>query len=175
MRYLILFCVSFLIVPPAQAQSTKEAPPPIRAFLEFCLPPIAAKEDPADFALKAELLEFAPDQAKKFAPQGGRVFAIPYAKGEAVLMTNNNHKGMCSIAVRKTDKAGFDAALDKWFGPKTPFKLIREKRMDDERVTRREYGGNIKGRLTFLVSLSDVPRENGMQALMTLARDADSP
>jgi hypothetical protein len=175
MRYLILFCVCFLIAQPAQAQNTKTAPPTVRAFLEFCLPPIAAKEDPADFALRAKLLEFAPDQAQKFAPQGGRVFAIPYAKGKVVLMTSSHYAGMCSIAIRKTDKVAFITALDTWFGAKTPFKLIREKRMDDERITRREYTGDINGPVTFLVSLSDVPRENGMQALMTLARVVETP
>ena len=174
MRYLILFCGCFFLSNPALAQNTKTAPPPIRAFLEFCIPSVGNNEDPADLALRAGLKEFAPDQAKKLAPQGGRVFAIPYAKNEAVLMTNN-YAGMCSIAVRQTDKAAFSAALDKWFGMKTPFKLRREKRIDEERVTKREYTGDINGPVTFLVSLSDTPRQNGMQALMTLARVVDAP
>lgn len=175
MRYLILFCACSLIAMPALAENTKEATPPIRAFLEFCLPAIGNNEDPAEIAMRAKLPEFAPDQAKKLAPQGGRVFEIPYAMGDAVLMTNNNYTGVCSIAVRKTDKAAFSAALDQWFSIRTPFTLIREKRIDDQRVTKREYSGDINGPVAFLVSLSDMPRENGMQALMTLARVKNTP
>lgn len=175
MRYLILFCAFVMVAAPAQAQGTNAAPPPIRAFLEFCLPAIGNKEDPAAVAVRAGLEEFAPDQAKKLAPQGGRVFAIPYAMGDAVLMTNNNYKAMCSIAIRETDKDAFSAALDKWFGIKTPFKLLREKRIEEERVTKREYAGDINGPVAMLISLSDRPRENGMQALMTLARVTENP
>lgn len=175
MRYLILFCGCFLIAAGAQAQEADKTPPPIRAFLEFCLLAIGNNEDPAVLAVRSQLPEFSPEQAKKFMPQGGRVFAIPYALGDAVLMTSSTYAGMCSIAIRKTDKDAFSAALDKWFDIKTPFKLRREKRIDEERVTKREYAGNLNGPVTLLISLADAPRENGMQALMTLARVKDTP
>lgn len=175
MRYLILFWVCFFIISPVNAQSTNSAPAPVRAFLEFCLPAIGNKEDPDELAVRMGLQEFAPDQAKKLAPQGGRVFAIPYAMGDAVLMTNSNYDGMCSIAIRETDKTAFAAALDKWFGVKTPFKLLREKRVDEQSVTKREYSGDINGPVTMLITIADAPRKNGMQGLMTLARVKETP
>ena len=167
MRYLILFCVSLVVTVPAFAQ---EAPAPVRAILDYCLPALMNGVAPAAMAEAANLPLFPPEQAIKFAPDGGMVFALPDAPGQAVFITNKNYKAMCGVAVHETDKAKFWAAIDQWFGPKTPFRLLREKRMDREKVTRREYEADIGGPIAFIVSVSDTPREGGMQALMTAAR-----
>lgn len=170
MRYLILFWAIVFTALPAFAAPERAMPAPIRAMVEQCLPALAKGVPPAQIAEAAMLPEFAPAQAVKFAPDGGRVFALPDAEGNAVLILNKNYLGVCSVAIRQMKAVDFWAGIDRGFGPDTPFRLLREKRIDAERVTRREYEADLNGLIAFIVSFSDTPREGGMQALMTAAR-----
>ncbi len=170
MRYLILFWAIVLTALPAYAATEAAMPAPIRAMLEQCLPALVKGVPPAEIAEAAMLPEFAPEQAVKFAPDGGRVFALPGAEGNAVLILNKNYLGVCSVAVRQMKAEDFWAGIDRGFGPDTPFRLLRERRMDSERVTRREYEADMNGLIALIISFSDTPREGGMQALMTAAR-----
>lgn len=170
MRYLILFCMALFVSDPAFAGKDDSIPPPIRAMTTYCLPPLAEGKPPADLAVDAKLPEFAPQQAVKFAPEGGRVFALPEAEGNAVLVLNKNYMGVCSVAVREMKAQDFWKGIDAAFGPKTSFRLMHEKRIDEERITRREYEGDMNGLIALFISFSDSPRKGGMQALITAAR-----
>lgn len=170
MRYLILFWAIVLTALPAHAAMEQAMPAPVRAMLEHCLPALVKGVPPAEIAAAAMLPEFAPEQAVKFAPDGGRVFALTGAEGNAVLVLNKNYLGVCSVAIRQMAADDFWAGIDRAFGPDTPFRLLREKRIDAERVTRREYEADINGLIALIISFSDSPRAGGMQALITAAR-----
>ncbi len=172
MRYLILFAVMFFapfFVTSAHAESTPASQ--IAALMEYCVPAIEGEKNPADFALEKKLSEFPPDQAIKFSPDGGRVFAIPSDLGNAVLMTNKNYVGMCGIAIRETNSDQFWKVAHETFNRATGFRLRREKREESERVSRKDFEKETpKGPIALLISVSDKPREGGMQALITLAK-----
>ena len=170
MRYLILFCAAVFATFPACAAKEPPPPAPIQAMLKYCLPALAQGIPPADLATAANLPEFLPEQAIKFAPEGGRVFGVPASNDNAVLILNKNYFGVCSVAVRQIKVHSFWNGIDKGFGPETEFRMLREQRIDGESVTRREYEANINGLIAFIVSVSDSPRKGGMQALMTAAR-----
>jgi len=168
MRYLILFCV-FTFAFPAYAESTPASQ--ISALMEYCMPPVEAETSPAQFAAEKKLMEFPPEQAVKFSPEGGRVFAIPTDMGNAVLITNKNYEGMCGIAIRETDADAFWKLVHETFNRETGFRLKREKREETQRVSRKDFEKDtLKGPVALLISVSDKPREGGMQALITLAR-----
>jgi len=171
MRYLILFCLCVSVPFTARAEEAEpKIQASIKALLEYCLPALTNGIAPDDFAVQEKLPALPADAALKFAPDGGGVFAIPYAQGNAVLIARKNVSGVCSVAVKKTTAEEFWKTADHWFGAKSPFKLKREKRHEADKVTKREYTGDLNGPVMLLITVSDVPRQNGMQALMTVAR-----
>ncbi|HEU4838468.1 MAG TPA: hypothetical protein VFS88_03545 [Micavibrio sp.] len=146
-------------------------PPPIGILLTHCLPGLITGNSPADMATDLGLPEFAPEQAVKFAREGGRVFTIPAEKGNAVFITNRNFSGVCSVAVRKANATRYRGALDKWLGPQSPFRLVRETRDEGEKQTRRDYRADIGAiPIVVFVTIADAARSDGMQILMTAAR-----
>lgn len=161
--------IAVLVALPAQAQD-KNPSTAITAMADYCLAAIKSNQTPADFAASKNLPELAQDQALKFSPDGGRVFAIPAATGNVVLMTSKTHQGACSVAIRETNAPDFWKMVDNDLQKKFALKLLREKRIEEEKVTKREYSGDLGGQITFLVTGSDTPRPSGMQALMTAAK-----
>ena len=157
---------------PAQADGQKaETPAPIDILLTHCLPALMAGNSPADMATELGLPEFAQEQAVKFAPEGGRVFAIPDEKGNAVFITNRNFGGVCSVAVRQADAIRYRRAIDKLFGPHSPFKLVRETRDEGMKQTRRDYRADIGAMPSVVfITIADAPRSDGIQILMTAAQ-----
>lgn len=171
MRYLILFCLVFISGAAfAQAAGSDKAAlttAAVEAFAKYCVPPVTERKDVADFINAQGLVELPAAQAASFAPNGGRVFEIPSAKGNAVLIVSTQFGDNCAIAIHHLDPARFWQALDKTM---TGFSLMREKRIEAEKVTKREYEKDtLAGPLTLLVTASDVGRPNGLQGLMTLA------
>lgn len=158
-----------LIVVPAPAiAAPADVASVVKAAADHCLAPIKDKIDPAERATEKGLLEFAPDQAAKFSPQGGRVFALPGLEGNAVLVVPNGLKETCGIAIRQVQAIGLWSQIEKIFGK--DFALMREKREEKSEVTRRDYRADIQGqRIILLVSAADGPRAGGMQALLTFA------
>lgn len=155
---------------PAQAQKPA-IPPALNLLLSHCLPALTAGTSPAEMATDFKLSEFAPEQALKFAPEGGRVFAVPNEIGNAVFITNKNFEGVCSVAVREADAAQYHLAVNEWFGGQSPFKLIRETRNDELKQTRRDYRADIGAiPLVVFITIADAPRNGGIQILMTAAR-----
>lgn len=157
---------------PAHADGPKaEMPPPVDILLTHCLPALMTGKSPAAMATEMGLPEFAPEQAVKFAREGGRVFAIPAEEGNAVFITNRNFGGVCSVAVREADAARYRQALDKWLGPQSPFRLVRETRDEGVKQTRRDYRADI-GAIPIVVfaTIADAPRSDGIQILITAAR-----
>ncbi len=169
MRYLILFCIGLLFA-PAACFAKDNAALQIKALMEYCVPAIKKDMDPAEYAAQKKLLELPADQAAKFSPDGGRVFMIPANGGNAALMTSKSHKGICSIAIHTTQAESFWDAVERTFNAKSAFKLQREKRLEAQKVTKRDYEADINGPVTLLITASDVPRPGAMQALMTIAR-----
>lgn len=173
MRYLILFCAILAAATPAQAAKKNKAAATIAAvdaLAAYCLPAVRDRQDTAAFAASKGLIVLPPEQALKFSPEGGQVFAIPESTGNAVLMAHKTYGHTCAIAVHEITPGTFWSALDQ----KLPgFSLMREKRVEEDRLTKKEYRlDTLGGPVTLLVTGSDVPRPGGMQALMTLARTA---
>lgn len=170
-RHLILFCAAlFLFAPAGMAATTADAGAVVKALMDYCVAPVEGKTDPAAFATTKGLPEYAPDQAIQFSPEGGRVFEIPTLKNSAVLMTSKGYDAACNVAVRQISAMALWAKIDEQFTIKSKFKLMREKRNDDEQVTKREYDADLNGPVTLLVTVSDGPRPSGIQALITIAR-----
>lgn len=172
MRYLILFWAVLWIASPAAQAADKDASTltmaAVDALAKFCLPPVQDKRDVAAYVTAQGLIELPKEQAESFSPNGGRVFEIPSTRGNAVLILNPQFKENCAIAIHTLRPALFWKALDKKM---TGFALMREKRMDEEKVTKREYQRQtLAGPITLLVTASDVARPNGLQGLMTIAR-----
>ncbi len=172
MRYLISFPALFgalLCAFPAHAESTPASQ--ISALMEYCVSAIESEKNPADYALERKLAEFPPDQAIKFAPQGGRVFEIPTDMGNAVLLTNKDYAGMCGIAIRETNVHELWKLAHETFNRETGFRLKREKRQEAQRITRKDFEKESpQGNIALFISVSDRPQDGGMQALLTLAR-----
>ncbi len=174
-RYLILFCASLLLSSTAHAAGTAKKPDrknltvaAVSALTDNCLPALEQRKDPASYVLAKGFAELPEEQARKFSPEGGRVFEIPNAGGNAVLMTNRKFGDMCAVAVHQMTPKLFWETLDSKL---KDFSLMREKRVEEDKITKKEYERDtIAGTLTVLVTGSDKPRPNGMQALMTLAR-----
>lgn len=170
MRYLILFCaVLFVSIPSHAGKSLQPGATEagVAAIAKYCLPALTDRRDPADYVLQESFVELPPEQAQKFSPQGGRVFEIPGAMSNAVFMTNASIGSMCAVALHEIDTAKFWAAVEKNL---SGFSLMREKRVEEEKLTKREYSKvTLGGPLTLLITASDVPRPNGLQALITLA------
>lgn len=173
MRYLILF--SYLVfslsaATTAHAASEKNhanAQTTLSVLTDQCLKPAAAGKDIAQEAIAKSFPEFPAEEARKFAPDGARVFGVPSLKGEAVLMVRAN--GSCSLAIHTIDIAKFRGAMEALYKGPTAFRLIREKRMDDESITRQELRSEAS-KLDLLITASDAPRPNGIQVLMTAAK-----
>jgi FAD/FMN-containing dehydrogenase len=172
MRYLILFGAVLVCLSPAAFATGDNKGALTTAALEalarYCIPPIAERKDVAGFVIAQGLVELPKEQAASFAPNGGRVFEIPSAKGNAVLILNTQFGDNCAIAVHELDPARFWQALDT---SAAGFSLMREKRIEEDKVTKREYEKEtLAGPITLLVTASDVARTGGLQGLMTLAR-----
>ena len=172
MRHLILFAVALCLAMPTMAKpALPTASSQVELLLQYCVPAIEDRLDPADHALQKKLPEFSAEQALKFSPDGGRVFAIPSHEGNAVLITNRDYTGVCGIALRETDPPTLWDSLHASFNKNDGYRINREKRLDAEKVTKKNFHKNTdKGEVTLLVTVSDTPRSGGMQALMTLAR-----
>lgn len=169
-KYLILFCALLSFIPTQAFAKKADAGLAVKALMEYCVAPVESKQDPAAYAVEKKLEEFAPDQAIKFSPDGGRVFSIPALEGNAVLMTSKTYDGVCNIAIRETSSDALWAKIDQQFTTKSKFKLMREKRSDEDKVTKREYDADLDGKVTLLVTAADAPRPSGIQALITIAR-----
>ena len=172
MRYLILFCALLAATPAEAARKNKTAATiaAVGALAEYRLPPVKDRQDTAAFAVSKGLVELPPEQALKFSPEGGSVFAIPDSMENAVLMAHKSFGHTCAIAVHEIAPEKFWEAIDQKLAG---FSLMREKRVEEDRLTKKEYRlETLGGPITLLVTGSDVPRPGGMQALMTLARTA---
>lgn len=161
MRHLILFCTSLFLLAPAAFAQSADTDEQIQFLKDYCIPAVVNQADPAETAVEKKLKEFEPDMAKKFSPEGGRVFTLPDKFQNAVLIAGKDY---CSIAVHRTDARAFWTSLDKNLGH--GFMLMHERRIDEEKVTKREYSNDSQ---TLLVTASDTFRPQGIQALMTLA------
>jgi hypothetical protein len=173
MRYLILFCAILAAATPAQAAKKNKTTATIAAvdaLAAYCLPAVRDRQDTASFAVSKGLVALPPEQALKFSPEGGQVFAIPESMGNAVLMAHQTYGHTCAIAVHEIIPEKFWDALDRKL---SGFSLMREKRVEEDRLTKKEYRlETLGGPVILLVTGSDVPRPGGMQALLTLARTA---
>lgn len=167
MRHLILFLMMMFVGTPVHA-APADASAVVKAAVTYCLGPVKDRIDPADLALQKKLLEFSADQAVKFSPQGGRVFALPGLEGNAVLVVPQGLSHACGIAIRQVQAIGLWAQIEKYFGK--DFRLIREKREETLETTRREYHADMNGSVVLLGSIADGPRAGAMQALITIAR-----
>jgi len=174
MKHLIVFYVGFLFlfvgfVETAMAQKA-DSKAVISAFKTHCVGALKANKDTAVFLNSQKLVELSPDDAKKFSPDGGRVFTIPSLKGMAVLTTNPNFKSVCSIAIHKINAQALRDQIFDYFKKSNGFRLLKEKHNEKESVTRTEFSGDIGGPVKVLISSSDSPRPNGIQVLMTIGR-----
>jgi hypothetical protein len=168
MRYLILFslisALLVMIAQPAYASTEKI----VESAARYCLAAANSLKGTAALASEMALPEFSPDQAIKFSPDGGRVFALPGLEGIAVLIAPKPFPNACSIAVREVDAPSFCRMLDQRFS-KEGFILLREKRKAGEEITRREYSKTAAQTFSLLATASDALRPGGMQALITLS------
>jgi hypothetical protein len=173
MRYLILFCAILAAAMPALAANKNKIAATIAAIdalTAYCLPAVRDRQDTASFAISKGLIALPPEQALKFSPEGGQVFAISESMGNAVLMAHQSYGHSCAIAVHEIVPEKFWDALDQKLAG---FSLMREKRVEEDRLTKKEYRlETLGGPVILLVTGSDVPRPGGMQALLTLARTA---
>jgi len=170
MRYPILFAAMILCAAPlAHAQDIPDAQIYVKAAMTHCLPAVKSGSDPAALAQK-NLVAFPPDQAIKFAPDGGAVFMIPEAAGYGVMTTSQNYKGVCSIAIRETSAPDLWKAIDAALDSKSGWSLMNEQRIEQDRTTKKQFYADFNGPMAILVTVSDIPRKNAMQALITVAR-----
>lgn len=142
----------------------------VKAMFDLCAASVTSNLDPADQAVRQNLAEFAADQAIAFAKDGGRVFALPGLEGNAVMMTMKSYPGACSVAVREVSAAALLAAIDAAMKERLAYRLLKEKRETESRLTKREFNADIDGPVAFLISVSERPRPGAMQALLTIAR-----
>ncbi len=172
MRYPILFAALILCaIHPAYAADEKSGAHAIaNAMNDYCLTAIKSGQNPIERAVEKNLIEFPLEQAAKFAPDGGAVFMIPEAAGNAVLVTNKNYKDVCNIAVRETKSGDLWNAIDNILDSKSGFTLLREKRIEYDHTTKKEFEGDFGFPIAILITASDTPRPNAMQALITVAR-----
>ncbi len=171
MRYPILFAALILCAgAPAGAAEKISAQIPVDAMAKYCLPAVKSGQDPVELAFKNDLIEFPPEQAIKFAPDGGAVFMIPEAAGNAVMTTSENYKGICGIAIREISADDLWKALDTVLDSKSGWSLMNERRLEQEHTTKKQFYADFNGQIAILVTASDVPRKNAMQALITVAR-----
>lgn len=168
MKHLIVFLTLVFCAQTSYAASEVADPKlAVAAFKTYCLGAIENKSPVADYAVKQGLKEVTGDDAKKFSPQGGRVFMLPKLSGMAMLMTNPTVSSVCNIALHKTVADTLKDHIFTLLGKTYPFSFISEKRNDLERVSHLEFHGTLNGDVKVLVSVSDSPRPNGIQALMT--------
>lgn len=163
---LILFFVFCLVDIPANAQKKEPEWMALEVVMLHCIPPIAVGDDVARVAKMAKLPEYPPQKAKLFLRDGGRMFAIPKAMGLVVLQAPRDRS--CRVAVRKLDVVKFWQAADQLFAPFTPWKLVSEERKAGTitKIYRADFHGNVMA----IVSTHNQPVQNGLQALITIAR-----
>lgn len=167
MKHLIFLCAAFWLLPSfAVAKDKSDAP--VEALIGYCLPAIEKNVDLVEIILSKKLPELPPEAAMKFSPGGGRVFAVPADKGNMVIITDKNYKSMCSIAVHKAQIQSFWKAVTRL--EKSGFSLMREKRLEKDKITKKSYEIDKGGPVSLLITASDVPRPGAMQILITLAR-----
>lgn len=168
MKHLI-FCLCVLSF-SISARASETAHSAVNALKTYCLPAIEKNISPADFASSIGLPEISSDAAPAYADSGARVFAIPPSNGNMILIADPGMKPICSLAITKIDTMRFWQEIDSAFPSTSRFMLIREKRAETQKLTRRDYQADINGLVTLLISASDNIRPGGIQALMTIAR-----
>jgi hypothetical protein len=170
-KHLILFSAVVLFAAPAHAGTkSADATTALKAFDIFCVESLKEGINAADYAAAKKLPELPKEDAVKFSPDGGRVFALPGLNGMAVLTTNPKFKSVCSVAIHQTDIAQFQKGLSQHFTAKRGYRLMREKRDGTQNITRSEYTGDVKGPIKLLITAADSPRPNGIQVLVTIGR-----
>lgn len=172
MRYPVLFAALILCAfHPAHAADEKSGAIAIaNAMTNYCLAAIKSGQNPIERAAEKNLIVFPAEQAAKFAPDGGAVFMIPEAAGNAVMVTNKNYKDVCNIAVRETQATDFWKAIAGALDSKSGFTLMREKRIELDRTTKKEFEGHFGFPIAILITASDTTRTDAIQALITVAR-----
>lgn len=171
MKHLIVFCaILFMPLHVMAAQGGASAKAVFNDMDSYCMGALKAGKTIESFAVEKKLPEISPEDARKFSPDGGKVFALPNVNGAAVLTTNPQFKTVCSIAIHKTDIQTYKAALYSFFSSSKGFRLMKEKRDDAHKITKTEFAGDINGAVKILVTASDAPRPNGIQILMTIGR-----
>jgi hypothetical protein len=168
MKHLIVF-LAFLVMISTQAQANG-ADDIIKTVDQYCIGALKAGRDVATFSIEKKLAELPTHEAIKFSPEGGRVFTLPHKSVQAVLMNNKALPSVCSIAIHKISIETFQSALYAYFSKKNGYRLIKEKRIEGEKVTRTEFSGDIGGPIKILVTSSDSPRPNGIQVLISTGR-----
>lgn len=168
MKHLIVFLIVFFgVSTKAYANGADDV---LKAVDGYCIGALKAGQTVADFAVQKKLSELSADEAIKFSPEGGRVFTLPSTSIQAVLKTNPALPSVCSIAVHKISIEAFQSALYAYFSKKNGYRLIKEKRVEAEKVTRTEFSGDIGGPMKVLMTASDSPRPNGIQVLISTGR-----
>lgn len=170
-RYLFLMNAVLMSAPMAHAaDAVVDAKGAVRSMTEYCLPAIAEDTDAAAFATMQNFPELPPGEAQKFFPEPARVFHLPGMNGAAVMIVPLSGHA-CSIAIHKVNADSFWKAVDQQMGRNASFRMIREKRVEDEKITKRELEASKEGKpVSIFITASDSPRPNGIQVLMTAAQ-----
>ncbi len=177
-RRIVLLALSLLTAPafaqPMAAPAAQAAPAAANGFerqaigmlLMNCLAPISNNQDVAAFAVERKLTEYPAASAKLFAPNGGRVFALPAQGGNAVMVVLPT--GGCQLMLQQVNAAAFWASADEFFGKGSPFTLVSENKAAQQ--TQRQYRGDVKGPIALFITASNQYAAGQIQALITLSR-----
>ncbi len=165
MKKLFAFLLLCGLSNPAFAEKISFEREVLAATMLSCLTPVAVNQDVADLALSKKLIEFPQEQAKVFAPKGGRVFLLP-VKGNAVVIALPT--GGCQVIIREVDPLVFWREENRFFGAQSPFKKVEETKTTADMT--RKYTGDFHGPVMLLVSARNQPQENQFQALITIHR-----
>jgi len=164
----ILLLIAFIAPLSAQAQD-KSVETVIRDMtMLHCIAPLFVGDDIARIARQQGLIEFPPEAAAKFLKdEKGAVFATKEAPGYIVLKALDN--GVCQIFIREADSEKLWALLDNAFDPQiSPWELVKEEIKDD--MIAKSYRTNRNGEIAAFISVSNEPRKNAPQAVITISR-----
>lgn len=145
-----------------------------QAMMLYCIAPIAKGDDVAQLAVQEKLPEFPEEKANMFSKGNGRVFAVPGAPGEAVLIAYTKPAASCAINIRQADAEKFWVKVDHYFGEKTPFKKVEEVERPDNGIGK-NFTADFHGPTVLMISMRPQPKENGLQGVMTFARIKEAP
>lgn len=138
----------------------------IGMMLMNCLAPLSNNQDVAAFAVERKLTEYPAASAKLFAPNGGRVFALPAQGGNAVMVALPT--GGCQLMMQQVNAQAFWSSVEEFLGATSPFKLVSENKAAAE--TQRQYRGDVKGPVALFASARNQYVANQVQALITISR-----